>query len=60
MFLHLKRNIMKTLTLIILSITAGNMDSTTCTAVNVDTKDTGTLVVFNTCVLEGDTIKINK
>ena len=39
---------------------AGNMDSTTCAAVNVDTKDTGTLVVFNTCVLEGDTIKINK
>ena len=51
---------MKVLTLIILSIMAGNMDSTTCTAVNVDTKDTGTLVVFNTCVLEGDTIKINK
>lgn len=51
---------MKTLTLIILSVTISNMDSTTCTAVNIETQDTGTLVVFNRTITEGDTIKINE
>ena len=47
--------------LVILAIMAyTGSDTTRCTAVDIKTKDTGTLWVMEGCIEEGDTIVIGK
>lgn len=50
---------MKVLVIIAIMAYTGS-DTTRCTAVDIKTKDTGTLWVMEGCIEEGDTIVINK
>ena len=52
---------MKTIILTIIAITAYNNDPyySKCTAVNLETGDTGTLYIAEGCIMEGDTIHFN-
>jgi hypothetical protein len=58
MFLHLKRNIMKAITicLLIVSVIESNQDSTVYTAVNINTNDTGKLWAPENTHAVGDTV----
>ena len=51
---------MKTITLLIIAIGAYTGSDTTvkCTAVNLKTKDTGTLYIYEGCIMVGDTINL--
>lgn len=50
---------MKTIILTIIAISAyTGSDIVRCTAVNLETGDTGTLYINEGCIMEGDTIKI--
>lgn len=50
---------MKTIILTIIAISAyTGSDTIRCTAVNLETGDTGTLFIHEGCIMEGDTIQI--
>jgi hypothetical protein len=51
---------MKTISLLIIAIGASTgVDYTVkCTAVNLQTKDTGTLYIYEGCIMIGDTINV--
>ena len=48
---------MKVLVIIAIMAYTGS-DTTRCTAVDIKTKDTGTLWIAEGCVMEGDTIRL--
>lgn len=48
---------MKVLVIIAIMAYTGS-DTTRCTAVDIKTKDTGTLWISEGCVMEGDTIRL--